>query len=187
MQTFKEYLTEAKGKGVTRDEAISLAKSVKSALRPEMTQPVQSNGPWWEFMIRDYEYFTGRPGEEDDDWPEFTGEASFMRKMKPVMKGIEWEFSPEEKDWVSIRVRAKKLSKAAIKKENKKLTKSVMDAVEGEAEEAESKFYRTFYTNLIPVLAKWKKKFITRDQFDDMTVKVRWNDPDAVESVWYMA
>lgn len=189
MQTFKQYLAEA-GKGITREEAKSLLKRITSSLRPEMSQPnVQSNGPWWDLMIRDYTYFTPRPGEEDDDWPEFTGEKLLLKKLKPIMKGLDWTFSPEEKDWITISVKAKKLTKSQQKRDAKKKTSDVVGALEGESVDAQDSFWRTFYTNLIPEMHKWqlRKKFITKEQFMDMAAKVKWHDSDAAEEVWSMA
>jgi hypothetical protein len=188
MKSFKQYLTEAK-KGVTRDEAKSLSKRVKSALRPEDFEPISKRGDeWFTFMIRDYKYFTPRPGEEDDDWPDFTGEKDLMRKLNPIFKGIEWKYSPEEKDWISINIKAKKLSAAAAKKDTKKKTAYVIDAVDGEKDDAEDRNYREFYTILLPLLKKWKKKSITKDEFYAMGETIRpWFDVDAAEEAWSMA
>jgi len=129
---FKDFLTEAK-KGVTRDEAKDLFKRIKSSLRPEMSDPsISQNGPWWDLMIRDYEYFTPRPGEEDDDHPDFTGEKNLLKKLKPILKGIDWQFSPEEKSWISISLKAKKLTKKQMAIDKKKKASDVFNAVKAE-------------------------------------------------------
>jgi hypothetical protein len=195
MQSFKKLFAEGinyqkggKGKGVTKDEAKALLKRINSALRPEMSQPnVMQNGPDWDLMIRDSEYFTSRPGEEDDDWPDFTGEKEITKRLKSILKGIQWTFSPEEKDWITISLLAKKPTAKAAAKDKKKKLLYVADAVAGEKYDAESMKYRQFYKELYPLLGKWKKKFITKEEFFTLGETSPWFDSDAAEEVWSMA
>ena len=189
MQSFKQYLTEAKGKGVTRDEAKSLLKRIKSALRPDMIMhSVEQNGPDWDLMIRDSRYFTSRPGEEDDDWPDFTGEKDLLRKLNPILKGIEWTYSPEEKDWITISIKAKKLPAKALAKDAKKKFSSLMGQLVDEKEAAEDPKSRQFYSQLyINLKAGYKKKFITKDDFFAQAERTSWYDYDAAEEIWSMA
>jgi hypothetical protein len=188
MTTFKEhYLTEAK-KAVDFDTARSLAKRVKSVIRPDMFRPVAKKGDWFEFDIRDYRFFTPRPGEEDDDWPDFTGGKELERTLKPIMKGLDWEYSPGEKDYIYIRIKAKKLSKAAQKRDAKKKSDEVRVAVAFEMYDAEDSDWRNLYTAILPILKKWKKKFITKDEFYKIGESVNpWADTDALDNVWAIA
>jgi hypothetical protein len=190
MKTSFKQLFEAKAKkAVTREEAKALLKKIKTMLRPDMIQGVDKNGADWDLMIRDSRYFTSRPGEEDDDWPDFTGEKDLMRMLNPILKGIEWTYSPEEKDWITISLKAKKLTAKAAAKEKKKKVLMVIDAVANEKYDADDYDWRRFYTDLLPELKDFskKKKFITKEQFYRVGQQLRSFEMDAAEEVWSMA
>lgn len=186
MTSFKE-LFEA-GKGVTREDAGALLKRIKAALRPEMIDhKVGQNGPWWDLMIRDYRYFTPREGEEDDDWPMFTGEKELLKRLKPVLKGIEFTISPEEKDWITISLKAKKITAKAAAKDKKKKTIYVVNSVNNEKVFTDDSYDKRFYTDLLPILQKHKKKFITKDEFYALAEPVEYFDSNAAEEAWSKA
>jgi hypothetical protein len=178
---------EAVKKGVTREQATDLLNQIKRSMRPDMTQKITQNGDWWDLSIRDSAYFTPRPGEEDDDWPDFTGEKELRRKLNPILKGLDWTYSPEEKDWITILIKAKKLSKAAAKKDLKKKTVDVVNAVGRSRyltdESWEKKFFEFFYVEL----SKHKKKFITKDQYFAISQQTKFSDDDAAAEAWDLA
>lgn len=69
-----------------------------------------------DYRDQDDRYFKSRPGEEDDDWPDFTGGAT-VRKIvadvfKDISKDVKIEVSPGEKSWISIRIIPKNAEKA---------------------------------------------------------------------------
>jgi hypothetical protein len=186
MTTFKQ-LFEAK-KGVTRDAASELLNLIKRQLRPEMIRPnIEQNGPWWDISIRDYQYFTPRDGEEDDDWPMFTGEKDLLRKLKPILKGIEFTISPEEKDWITISLKAKKITAKAAAKDKKKKTISVVNSVNNEKVFTNDSYDKRFYADLHPILKKFKKKFITKDEYYALAEPVEYFDFNAAEQAWSKA
>jgi hypothetical protein len=187
MTTSFKQLFEAK-KGVDRDTASELLKKIKMALRPEMIRPsVEQNGPWWDISIRDYQYFTPREGEEDDDWPDFTGEKALLRKLKPILKGIEFTYSPEEKDWITISLKAKKVTAKAAAKDKKKKTISVVNSVNNEKVFTDDSYDKRFYADLHPILKKFKKKFITKDEYYALAEPVEYFDSRAAEEAWSKA
>lgn len=189
MKSFKQYLTEATGRGVTDNEARDLLKKIKSRLRPDMIDnAIRKNGQDWDLMIRDGRYFTSRPGEEDDDWPDFTGEKDLLKQLKPILKGIEWTYSPEEKDWITISLKAKKPTAKAMAKDKKKKFTSLMIALADEKYDAQDSGWRQFYSQIYTNLkAGYKKKFITKVDFFAQAERTSWYDADAAEEVWSMA
>jgi hypothetical protein len=186
MTTFKQ-LFEAK-KGVTREDASELLNLIKRQLRPDMIRPsVEQNGPWWDISIRDYQYFTPREGEEDDDWPDFTGQKDLLKRLKPVLKGIEFTVSPEEKDWITISLKAKKVTAKAAAKDKKKKTISVTNSVNNEAVFTDDKYDLSFYTDLRELLKKFKKKFITKDEYYRLAEPLEYFESRPAEEAWSKA
>jgi hemerythrin len=187
MTTFKQYLTEAK-KAITREQAVEFFKDIKRAINPEMVQPhVYQNGDWWEVSIRDYEFFTPRPGEEDDDHPDFTGGKRLEKILKSILKGVEFEFSPEEKSWISISMKAKPLNKKQLNADAKKLTQSVLEAVRNERFRSNDRRDREFFEELQELLKKWKKKFIKKEDYMTLQNKTKWGDEELALEAWFKA
>jgi hypothetical protein len=193
MKSFKK-LFEAGKKSATKSEADALYKKVVRALRPEMEHEVQKNGPDWGFSIRDDRYFTGRPGEEDDDWPDFTGEKEFMRKMKPIMRGYDWSYSPEEKDWISISVKAAKDPAKAAGKDKGKKTKDLAGAakaeydnigdvsISGDGQDAVK--YRIFTKAFAKRLKSLKQAKISHDDYHAIAARQPFPDWNWAEEIW---
>ncbi|AMM45066.1 hypothetical protein SP15_259 [Bacillus phage SP-15] len=74
-------------------------------------EKADSNG-WMYASYKAPNLFRSRPGEEDDDWPEFMGydqvNNQFQKVFKDLLDVIEYSIEGEEKGWLSIAVRVKK-------------------------------------------------------------------------------
>jgi hypothetical protein len=187
MQTFKEhYLTEAK-KAVSREQAEEYLNTIKRQINPEMSDPVRQNGDWWDLMIRDHDFFTDRGGEEDDDHPNFTGDKRLNKILKSILKGVEFQYSPEEKGWITILLKAKKLTKKQLAADVKKKIQPVIDAARNEIYNADDRWDRDYYEQLVDVLKKWKKKFIKKEQFFDLQKSVKHGDDENANNIWWKA
>lgn len=189
--TFKQYLAEAKA--VTRDQAKDYFKTIVRQLRPDMHDDfVREVGKdpdrWWDYSIRHYDLFTSRPGEEDDDHPNFTGDKQLNKALKSILKGVEFQFWPEEKSWITIRIKAKKLSAKDIKADAKKKIEPVINATRNAYFDAKDRHDRDFYDGMLNELKKWKKKFITKEEYFDLTKKVsKWNNDELANEAWASA
>ena len=185
MQTFKSFLAEADS-NIDFAAAKQLTKKIKRKLDAEMTQEPYKNGDSWDLSVRAYQYFTPREGEEDDDWPDFTGGKEVEKKVKSVLpSGIEIQISPEEKDWITISVRSTAPPKAAAKDKGKKI-KDLIGAAENEGAAAPSGKYRIFSVNLAKTLAKHLKrdKRMTEDKFMSVAATTPFYDYDAAAELW---
>ena len=183
MQTFKQYLTEGKKKA-TREQAQDLYKDVLRAVNPDMHDNLRQSGEWWDMSIRAYDFFTERPGEEDDDHPNFTGDKKLNKILKSVLKGYEFQFWPEEKSWITIHVKAKPLNKKQQKADLKKLTQTVLESVRNERFKSNDRWVREYYEELQELLKKWKKKFIKKEDYLTLQKKAKWGDEELALEAW---
>lgn len=190
---FKRYLTEArdttKGKGVTFDEIKNIQKQLTRALRPDMTDQLSKtkigSDDAWELGYRVYDLFTPRPREEDDDYPDFTGDKKLDKILKPILKGIGYRVTPEEKYWLSIDIKAKKLNKKELRADAKKQTELVRRKLKFAEVDVYDKFLKEKFNDTIVALKKHKNKFIKKEQFIELAKKAnfRW-DNDEIENFW---
>lgn len=182
MKSFKQYLTEAKKK-VTREQAQEFLNQIKRAIHPDMMQNLGSYGDAFEISFRAYDFFTERPGEEDDDHPDFTGDKRLNKILKPILKGVDFSFWPEEKSWITISLKAKPLTKKQITADKKKKIEAVRDAVRQAYFKTSDRWEMKFYDEFKEILVKWKKKFITKEDF----LKLGNDDEEAALEAWYLA
>lgn len=79
-----------------------------------MVQDIEDDGGEIRKSFRNPDFYTSRPGEEDDDWPEFTGEKEVISRCerhfsKEVLEAFELEVYDEgEKSWFAVVLREKK-------------------------------------------------------------------------------
>ena len=188
-----EALNEArdtkKGKGVTRDEANVLYKRLKSAIRPDMTQQLSKygkpeTGEWWDLHFRAYDFFTSRPGEEDDDWPNFTGGKQLDKILRQHVIGIGYQVDVSEKSWFSIDDKAKKMTKKDQRLDARKEKETVWRELHY-AEMRADRYDKEKYNETAAVLKKMKTKFIKKDKFFELATKTNWRwDKDDLENFW---
>jgi hypothetical protein len=190
---FKKYLTEArdttKGKGVTREDAKVIYKQLQRALRPDMSQQLSKSkfreNEWWDMDFRVYDLFTERPGEEDDDWPNFTGAKQLEKAIKPILKGIGYMVSPSEKSWLSILVKAKKMTKKELKVDARKPKEAVWRKLRFAEVDTYDKYRKEQYNKTSAALKKHRNKFIKKEQFFELAKKADfgWDDTE-LENFW---
>lgn len=63
--------------------------------------------------FRNSDFFESRPGEEDDDWPVFTGKSEVINKStshfsKEVLDAYTVTAYDQEKEWFTVQLRKKK-------------------------------------------------------------------------------
>ena len=188
--TFKQYLTEGK-KAVDRDTAEGLFKQIYRATNPDGDQRMsERNGKdsrWFEYDIRAYDFFTDRGGEEDDDHPIFTGDKKLNKILKSILKGIEFEFWSNEKSWITIRIKGKKLTAKQLKADKKKKIESVRSAVREASWDSTDNWERKFWDAFKEDLDKYKKKFITKEEYFDLARNAKWGDDEVAEVAWAKA
>ena len=195
---FKDYIRESylieardttKGKGVTWEEIKVIFDKLKRQLRPDMTQKITRaqlrSEDAWDLDFRVYDLFTARSGEEDDDWPNFTGGKQLDKILKPILKGIGYEVHVSEKSWFSILVKTKKLTKKDqrmdARKEKENLWRELRYAEIGTSD----RFEKERYNETSAALKKIKKKFIKKDEFFELAKKANWRwDTDDLENFW---
>jgi hypothetical protein len=186
MKTFKQvYLAEKKA--ATREQASEFRNQIQRAIQPDMIDKLSQYGDWYDISIRAYDFFTERPGEEDDDHPNFTGDKRLNKILKSIFKGFEFEFWPEEKSWITIRVKAKPLSKKQQKADLKKKIDPVRNSVRNEAWKADSIWERAFWNDFKEILAKYKKKFITKEEYFKLARSAKHGDDEIAEEAWLLA
>jgi hypothetical protein len=76
--------------------------------------PVTMHGNVITKEYRNWEYFTDRPGEEDDDWADFTSQSSVLKMVKDefLNAGLEDKIYkitayPQEKKWFTVQIELK--------------------------------------------------------------------------------
>jgi len=189
---FQQYLTEArdttKGKGVTWDEIKNIQTQLKRMIRPDMTQQISTwkgkDGEWWDLSFRAYDFYTSRPGEEDDDWPEFTGYKKLLKMITPVLKGIGYSIQDSEKSWFSINVKVKKPTKKDQRADSRKEKEKVWWALR-DGERRADRYEKEKYNETADALKKLKTKFIKKDKFYELAKKINWRwDQDDLDNFW---
>jgi hypothetical protein len=79
-----------------------------------MSNELEEDGPELSRSFRNSEFYTDRPGEEDDDWAEFTGEAEVLSRCRrhfsaEVLATYDLSVYDEgEKCWFAVVLREKK-------------------------------------------------------------------------------
>lgn len=89
-------------------QVISKLKSLTRILgpdghaEPELTQDYR--GTRVSVGYRNYSLFSNRRGEEDDDWPEMTGEGKVQAILAREFPANKFSFSEDEKKWYTVEV-----------------------------------------------------------------------------------
>lgn len=79
-----------------------------------MSNDLEDEGRELRRSFRNSDFYTSRPGEEDDDWPEFTGEAEVLRLARrhfsqEVLEVYDLSVYDEgEKSWFAVVLTEKK-------------------------------------------------------------------------------
>ena len=190
----KNYLiTEArdmtKGKGVTWEEIKDIEKQLSRSLRPDMTQKItrakMRGEDAWDLDFRVYDLFTPRSGEEDDDWPDFTGRKQLDKILKQHLKGIGYEVHPSEKYWFSVLIKSKKLTKKDQRSDARKEKDKVWRELRYAEINASDRFKKEQYNETGAALKKLRKKFIKKTEFFELAKKANWRwDADDLENFW---
>jgi hypothetical protein len=190
----KRYLTEArdttKGKGVTWEEINDIYAKLKRLIRPDMTDQITLNKwkdeEWWDLQFRAYDFYTPRPGEEDDDWPDFTGYKKLIKMISPVLKGIGFSVEDSEKSWFSINVKKKKPTKKELKADAKKQLLPVIQTLNRFTADTWDKYTKEMYQDTIHLLKKKvKTKTIKKEKFFEVAKAANWRwDDDDLENFW---
>jgi len=110
------------------------AKTALSTLRfphQDSSDQVEKNGDGFSRGFRVHEFFTSKPSEEDDDWPQFTGRAKVKQIIDNhfahlIKQGVKVDFNEDEKSWFSVYVMLPKT--AAIASELVKIAKELLEA-----------------------------------------------------------
>lgn len=119
MKTFKEIINESKKFILTpdTDDIEIVLRNLKRTLKAERSDQLEKvergNKIVYTASVRAYQYFTSRDGEEDDDWPNFTGNKDVKKKIENALKLnkdiiSDIDISGEEKGWISIIVEVDK-------------------------------------------------------------------------------
>lgn len=190
MQSFKRYLTEKSAviDEITLGTAKSFTNSLYKRLGGYMKQEPEQNGDWWDLMIRADQYFTSRPGEEDDDWPDYTGHKEVEKIVKRLIPDtFQYEITPEEKSWITISIKPRKQPTRAASKIKSKKYSDLMKAAIKEADALPPGSARVFTLNLIKELRKVVKPKLTKIEFSEIAMKIPFASINSVEILWNLA
>lgn len=92
----------------TKVEVLKILNELWQELGSDGETEVRKNGESFEISFRDDKYFTSRPGEEEDDWLEFTGYDTVLSivedKFKHLLDQVEISIQSNEKSWYTIQV-----------------------------------------------------------------------------------